>query len=70
MMNKAAGGNAQLLADLISSSLQPVSNDLTLLPGEYSVETYDAPCQYVIQSIEVFDKLQRISVHKSLHHIA
>jgi len=65
LINSVADGDAQLLADLINSSLQQVSNDLQPLPTEYSVETLDTAIEYVIQPLEVFCKLSRIKVHKS-----
>ena len=65
LMNSVASGDAQLLADLINSSLQQVSNDLEPLPTIYSIDTNDVPCEYVIQPFEVLNKLSRIKVHKS-----
>ena len=65
LMNSVAGGDAQLLADLINISLQQVSNDLTPLPAVYSVDSNDASCEFVVQPFEVFYKLSHIKVHKS-----
>ena len=68
LINSVAGGDAQLLADLINSSLQQVSNDLSPLPPVYSPETSDVTdvgSEYVIQPFEVFYKLTRIRIHKS-----
>jgi len=57
LKNSVTSGDAQMLADLINSSLQQVSNELTLLPAVYSVEANDVLCEYVIQQHEVFTKL-------------
>jgi hypothetical protein len=67
LINSVASGDAQLLADLINSSLQQVSNDLTPLPAVYLTETNDVPAygEYVVQPLEVFNKLSRIKVRKS-----
>ena len=65
LMNSVAGGDAQLLADLINISLQQVSNDLTPLPAVYSVDSNDAFCEFVVQPFEVFHKLSHIKVRKS-----
>jgi hypothetical protein len=65
LINNLAGGDEQLLADLINNSLQQVSNDLSPLPTVYSVETTEAAGEYVIQPFEIFYKLSRIKVHKS-----
>jgi len=64
IINSVASGDTQLLVSLVSvSSLQQVS--MTPLPAVYSVETKDVGllCQYVVQLIEVLDKLSRIKVH-------
>ena len=65
LINSIASGDAQLLADLINSSLEEVSNDLKPLSPVYSDETNSLPFEYVLQPFEVFHKLSRIKVRKS-----
>ena len=65
LINTVADGDTQLFADLINSSLQQVSSDLSPLPPECSIEVNDAANEYVIEPFEVFNKLSRIDIHKS-----
>jgi hypothetical protein len=65
LINSVASGDAQLLADLINSSLEEVSNDLKPLSPVYSDETNSLPFEYVVQPFEVFHKLSPIKVRKS-----
>ena len=65
LANSMAGGDVQLLADMINASLQQVSKDLTPLSPILSAEFDDSVQKYVIEPWTVFDKLSRINVHKS-----
>jgi hypothetical protein len=69
LINSAADGDAQLLADLINESLRQVSRDLSALsPPEAtanSADTDDTTCQFLVEPYEVFNKLSQINIHKS-----
>jgi hypothetical protein len=65
LANDVAGGDAQLLADLVNESLQQVSCDLRPLAPAYSADTVDAGTEYCIISYEVFNKLSHINIYKS-----
>ncbi len=65
LINEVAGGDVQLLADMINSSLQQVSRDLSPLPPACSCEKIDVPDEFTIQPYEVFDALSRVNVYKS-----
>jgi hypothetical protein len=61
-----AGGDTELLANMINESLLNVSRDLTPLPLQPAVhERTSAVPAFVIQPYEVFRQLSKISVHKS-----
>jgi hypothetical protein len=65
LTNSMAGGDAQLLAEMINASLQQVSRDLAPLSPTFPIEVDESVSEYVIQPWTVFERLSRINVHKS-----
>ncbi len=66
LIDTVAGGDTELLANMINESLLNVSRDLTPLPLQPAVhERTSAVPAFVIQPYEVFRQLSKISVHKS-----
>jgi hypothetical protein len=65
MINETAGGDIQLFAELINSSLHQVSCDLSPLPNECLYESTDVPPEFTIHPEEVYNALSRINSHKS-----
>jgi hypothetical protein len=68
LINDAAGGDAQLLADLINRALQQVSKDLIPLSDLSAPEVNDIPSEYIIRPDEVFTFAPVKSfIHVSVH---
>jgi hypothetical protein len=65
LINDAAGGDAQLLADVINSALQQVSKDLLPLSDLSAPEVNDIPSEYIIRPDEVFTALSHVNTYKS-----
>jgi hypothetical protein len=66
LINAVAGGDAELLANMINKSLLNVYKDLTPLSPEPALhKCVSALPTFVIQPYEVFQQLSKISVHKS-----
>ena len=64
LANSAANGDYRLLADMINKSLQAVSEDLSPISDECSVNN-EVPNEYIISPDVVFARLERINVYKS-----
>jgi hypothetical protein len=65
VINETAGGDIQLFAELINSSLHQVSCDLSPLPNECLYESTDVPPEFTIHPEEVYNALSPINSHKS-----
>ena len=65
LINDTAGGDVQLLADLINNALLQVSRDLAPLSDVSVPKTTVIPSEYIIQAEEVFNSLSRVKTHKS-----
>lgn len=67
LMNNVAGGDAQLLAELINNSLGQVSRDLHALAPmrPTDVTETDLPSDFHITPYEVADALSHVSIYKS-----
>lgn len=65
LINDTAGGDVQLLADLINNTLLQVSRDLAPLSDESAPEITDIPSEYIIHPEEVFNSLSHVKTHKS-----
>jgi hypothetical protein len=65
LANAAADGSLQSLTTLFCDSLKQVSDDLEPLDPVIDITTCEFPDQFVIYPEEVFDKLDKINIHKS-----
>jgi hypothetical protein len=65
LANCEAGGDIQRLANLINSSLQHVSSDLSPLSDTAVYEIEPISPEYIIHPYEVFRKLSQIKTRKS-----
>ena len=65
LINDTAGGDVQLLADLINNALLQVSRDLAPLSDVSVPKTTVIPSEYIIQAEEVFNSLSRVKTHES-----
>jgi hypothetical protein len=66
LANGEAGGDIQLLANLINDSLQRVSCNLSPLPDNFSRKVNTIPAEYEIHPTYTFYKLSKISFGKNL----
>jgi Reverse transcriptase (RNA-dependent DNA polymerase) len=65
LINDTAGGDVQLLADLINNALLRESRDRTSLSDISVPEITDIPNECIIQLEEVFNLLLHVKTHKS-----
>jgi hypothetical protein len=65
LINDTAGGDVQLLADLINNALLQVSIDLEPLSPESLPIVTDTPDEYVFESEEVYNLLWHVKTHKA-----
>jgi hypothetical protein len=65
LINDTAGGDVQLLADLINNALLQVSIDLEPLSAESLPIVTEIPDEYVFESEEVYNLLWHVKTHKS-----
>jgi hypothetical protein len=69
MINEAAGGNVQLFAELVNSSLHQLSCDLSPLPSACPYESADLPPEFTILiPCRSSNALSRIKAHNSPGH--
>ena len=65
LINDPAGGDVQLLADLLNNALLQVLTDLALLSDVSWPQTTDIPSEYSIEPEEMYNLSSHVKTHKS-----